>query len=712
MPTAETLRIVREVRQTLAGRALTANQARLYSQRLRREMDRDGLRGFGAEDISTYLDEATLLLHCAFIEASVEPDGEWMEAVKRAAEILEWLSQRDLKPAGVPVHLLAAAAYQLAGYPAMAFAQLRLMPDNEPLSVLLRDFLRGSFSEVLEPVREFWRDQRNLEAAGLIVPSDVSVLAIRDTVRCIGTVCNYFRTGSGELVERALGKLDNLAATFLYSRDSYSYLLARLTARACRRYVQTCLWPHIVDLREVSTALAGDALIQFARAAFYHDRVLVWPAQAKGIERLRQNTSFVLATPTGSGKTMVATLAVIQGLFAEGEARPPELEGQEFSNLILYLVPSRALASEVEGRIAQDLSGVAAQPVVVTGLYGGVDWGPTDAWIQRDEPTILICTYEKADALLRYLGVLFLDRVRLVVIDEIHMVEQDTTRLNDLSDATSRAYRLEQLGTRLFDARAIYNFRMIALSAVAAHATPALARWVSGDGQALPTTSDYRSTRQMLGRLEVGPAGRFSIPYDLMDGRSLRFGDQPGADSPFVPAPFPAVPGGLDRQAGPEVAMQVPTLWAALHLAAERPDGSRPSVLISVTQHPDSFASRCVDQLDAWPAERLPAYRAIDETDETWTRCLASAADYFTEESVEYRLLQHGVALHHGKMPGLLTRRLKAVIDRGYVRVVIATSTLSEGVNIPVNYLLIPNLYRVTSPMSRQEFTNLIGRVG
>ena len=85
----------------------------------------------------------------------------------------------------------------------------------------------------------------------------------------------------------------------------------------------------------------------------------------------------------------------------------------------------------------------------------------------------------------------------------------------------------------------------------------------------------------MLGRIDVGARGQFNIRYDLMDGRSLRFEDQQRQDTPFVPTPFPAVPGVIDFTE-PEKAMRAPTLWAALHLAAERPDGTRPSVLISV----------------------------------------------------------------------------------------------------------------------------------
>jgi len=60
------------------------------------------------------------------------------------------------------------------------------------------------------------------------------------------------------------------------------------------------------------------------------------------------------------------------------------------------------------------------------------------------------------------------------------------------------------------------------------------------------------------------------------------FEDERRAQTPFVRSPFPDMPGSIDL-AQPEKAMQGPTLWAALHLAAQRPDGAQPSVLISVT---------------------------------------------------------------------------------------------------------------------------------
>jgi hypothetical protein len=138
----------------------------------------------------------------------------------------------------------------------------------------------------------------------------------------------------------------NLASSLLHSHDSFSYLLARLVAASCRRFVETCLWPHVARLGSLSGEEANAALIQFARSAFANRRGIVWPAQVAGIGRLGTNESFVLCTPTGSGKTTVATLGIVQSLFMARAGESPDTP-IEMGTLALYLVPSRALAAEV-----------------------------------------------------------------------------------------------------------------------------------------------------------------------------------------------------------------------------------------------------------------------------------------------------------------------------------------------------------------------------
>ena len=163
MANAATIEIAREVRHNLASSALTERQAKLYSQRLRRDMGREGLASFAPGDVDLYLDEAILLLECGLLERRADPEGGWRDGIKRAAEILEWLSQSSLKPPGAPLHLLAAAGYQLADYPAMALGHLRYVPDDQPFSALLREFLRANFPATFEAVRAFWRDRQALE---------------------------------------------------------------------------------------------------------------------------------------------------------------------------------------------------------------------------------------------------------------------------------------------------------------------------------------------------------------------------------------------------------------------------------------------------------------------------------------------------------------------------------------------------------------------
>lgn len=127
MPSEAVLTIAGRIGEDLAGSALSPLQAKLYSQRVRRDMGADGLPSFNPAELVARLDEACLLLEAGWLERSADEGRAWTHAVKRAAEVLEWISHAALKPPQAPIHLLSAAAYQVAGYPAMALGHLRIM---------------------------------------------------------------------------------------------------------------------------------------------------------------------------------------------------------------------------------------------------------------------------------------------------------------------------------------------------------------------------------------------------------------------------------------------------------------------------------------------------------------------------------------------------------------------------------------------------------
>lgn len=471
-----------------------------------------------------------------------------------------------------------------------------------------------------------------------------------------------------------------------------------------------------VYLSEITERVSEEGrrvLERYLRQKYIECKSLVWQSQMRGIESLASTDSFTLCTPTGSGKTTIAEIAILQSLFP--------LEQSETAPLAIYLVPSRALAAEVEAKLSRLLKKVNNnQQVIVTGLYGGTDWGPTDAWLTARDPTVLICTYEKAEALMRFLGVFFLHRLSLVIVDEAHTVQFSGSRVS-LQNSENRSLRLELLGARLFAFLEQRHSRIIALSAVASEMESALAYWISGQPNTEPVKVSYRSTRQLIGRLECRNR-RFEIQYDLLDSAALRF-NREQADTPYIQNPFPEFPPVPQRfQENSEGIRLRPYLfWAAMNLAATDSCNQQRAVLISLMQGIGGYAQDFLDLLDgSWANVEKPQFFVIptDKKLEIWQKCLQACEDYFGLESREYKLLYKGIIVHHGRMPGVMARLLIDLIDQRIIHLVVATSTLSEGVNLPFETVLIPNLQRWDVDREQyvninlRDFSNLVGRAG
>lgn len=684
----------------LAGSRLRQLDARLYSQHSRLRSQQAGLPSWRQQEALDRLDDAVLLIDTGLM-LRTEGRPEWRDCIRRAGDLLEWLAHPGMQLETIPVRLLSAAAYDLARFPARAYSLLR-DATAAPESAILRSFLRGDYPTTIDSIRLFWETRpANTQDQG--IPG----IVVEETIRAIGIVCAELRWGGEPRRTVALEKLSAVAQIYTADRDSYSWLLARLTSEVCRESIRQSWRTLLSELAPTASPLAVEAFDRYARSSFLLRRALAWPSQEEGVRRMASPGSFALCTPTGSGKTAVAEIAILQAALG-GDPSDPACP------LCLYLVPSRALAAEVEGKLTKVLRTLTTRNVVVTGLYGGTDWGPTDAWLTVDDPTVLICTYEKAEALIRFVGPLFLGRLSLVVLDEAHAVQFDGN-FNGLRQSESRPLRLESLAMRLMQLVSNRSCRVIALSAVAAGIEEPLHRWVGGDANDAPVRVPYRSTRQLIGRLETVGRGPFSMSFDLLDGHSLYWSADPEA-SPYVPSPIPPCPQAVGTWSGPEKELRPALLWAALHFAAPDDVQERHAVLIAVMQKIGGYAKDFLTLLEGgWPGVQLPS--AFDQpTDphklDLWNRCLLVCADYFGTGSYEYRLLQYGIAVHHSSMPKLLTRLLIETMQEGLIWIVVATSTLSEGVNIPVETILVPSLLRGSGLMKSAEFRNLAGRAG
>lgn len=723
---SEIVASAKELRESFAGANLPRPFAKLYSQYTQLSFGLSGLQSWQADETSDRLNDAVGLLNAAFIERDAGGDN-WRDSARRAGALLEWLSHPQLNRDRLPLTLLAAAAYQLAGYPALSSGLLDKSTVQTADSQILYFLLKADFPKLLEQIVDFWRNNLVLLRQARIEMSwqnheeislKLQLQIVKETASALGILCTAMRWGDTTRIQPALKKLSAIEHMLLNGHDSYSWLLARLCSEVAKVYVQNSLRGYIGDLSQGMSGIGRTALERYLRQCFQQNKTIAWSSQILGIERLTKNESFVLCTPTGSGKTTIAELAILQNLFFDAASPSEPTMYSTPAPIVLYLVPSRALAAEVEANLSRVLRNLNEPPINVTGLYGGTDWGPTDAWLTADIQTVLICTYEKAEALIRFLSPLFLKRVSLVVIDEAHSI-QFNGKIGDLRKAESRSLRLESLGARLFAYLDQSNGKVIALSAVASRMQNTLAQWVTGNGNAIPVETRYRSTRQLIGRLECNVDRNYVIRYDLLDGADLQFDRSSQINTPYIIGPFDACPptgSWGSKSAGPEKRLRPYLLWAAMQLGAQYYHAQHGAVLISVMQFINTTAGDFLTLLNqTWRNEKMPVYFSHPQNErkkDIWKRCLNSCEDYFGRDSNEYRLLEIGIVVHHGKMPGLMARLLIQVIQERIVHVVLATSTLSEGVNLPIETVIIPSILRSGERISPREFSNLIGRAG
>src|SRR5471030_1256748 len=110
-----------------AENELTPAQARLFVRSLQTSWQVPTI-GWAVPESHDMFKDAKRLLHAAAIFRDIDGEGtfESLGCYRRAGELLEWLARSsDPVTRDVPVRLLAAGAYQLAGLPAMATSLLR-----------------------------------------------------------------------------------------------------------------------------------------------------------------------------------------------------------------------------------------------------------------------------------------------------------------------------------------------------------------------------------------------------------------------------------------------------------------------------------------------------------------------------------------------------------------------------------------------------------
>nr|BEK71550.1 hypothetical protein KPHV_87770 [Kitasatospora purpeofusca] len=536
-------------------------------------------------------------------------------------------------------------------------------------------------------VRRLGRQLADAAAQGLADESDFAVLAAYGLAgRAAGNLAALWRTGDRTAGRAAVTDLNQAAQILFRAGVVDTWTLINSLAHAVEDIVATSPW---LLLRRASTW--NRAWERYLRALIVsgHPLTQVWPSQRTALEAGLLDAAarpLAVTMPTSAGKTHIAEWAILHALAAttDHDESPFGLLLRHLDPpLAVYVVPTRALAAQVERHLAASLELVGLR---VSSLFGGNEHARYENGV-LESTDVLVVTTEKLDLLLRNTPDLA-DRLRLVLVDEGHEI-----------DRSERGLRLEMVLTRI--RRTAARARIVLLSAVLPNGED-IARWLDPAAAG----ANHADIDWSPSQLRVGVFYWEGKERDGQGGR-IQYGTG-RRDDFFVPR---VLTRNLVRtRAFPRKAGDVAAALA-LHFEPLGP------VLISAST-PANATGAALALRDALDRAAIPAlaeqHTATDRSPAQRREALRRAvAEHLGEQHDLTGLVARGIAFHHGSVPQAVRTLLERGYREGVLRVLCATSTLSQGMNLPVKTVLVHSTARGRGRwMDTREFWNTAGRAG
>lgn len=480
------------------------------------------------------------------------------------------------------------------------------------------------------------------------------------------TRLSSFLDGAGT-AEGALNAMMRIRDESYRSGDSRELLYADIATAILRKKIASSSRAILPD----ASGLPPESwLPALQRPAFPRE---LWPSQqsicAAGVLR---GESALIQMPTSAGKTR-ATELILRSSFLSDRA-----------TMAVIVCPFRSLCHDIRGDMAR-----AFADENVT-LNEATDSFQSDLSIEvlLSQKTILIVTPEKLLYLLRRTPELA-EHIGLVIYDEGHQFD---------SGARGVTYELLLTSLKLSLAE---ETQIVLISAVIANARN-IAGWLIGDEDAIvdgaglmPTARRvaFASWATQLGRLEyVSPLDpedqEFFVPR-VISRVALRLLGRERAPR-FFPTPEDGTSIGL---------------YLGLKLA------SKGSVAIFCGRK-DTAVNICEIAVDLFQRTDEFSKPADEASLEEVERLVALFANHLGDDAPSTRAAALGIFPHHASVPNGLRLSVEFSMKTGDIGFVVCTSTLAQGVNLPIRYLIVTGVYQGGDRILVRDFHNLIGRAG
>jgi len=399
----------------------------------------------------------------------------------------------------------------------------------------------------------------------------------------------------------------------------------------------------------------------------------LWPGQKLlGEQNVYKGASAVIQLPTSAGKTKAIELIIRSALLSKR------------TDLAVVVAPFKALCHEIHNSLTNHFKD---DDVFVDELTDVIqkDFSLDEIYSQKQ---IIVVTPEKLNYILRYAPEI-IERIKLIIFDEAHLFDDGTRGV---------AYELLLSMLKL---RLPGETQYVLISAVINNAKD-IEEWLS-DGlgaviqgeKLIPTyrTIAFTSWQRPLGMLrfvnsEAPEREDFFVPR-VISQYELRL-----KKSEKKPKLFPEKENGSD---------------IALFLSLKLVKNGSVAIFIGRKSSASSLCKNLVDKYDRGLAIPPPS---VFSSKEELDKLIYIHSVNFGAEATITKTAALGVFLHHGNIPQGIRLAVEYALQREKIKLVICTSTLAQGVNLPLRYLIIANARQGRDIIKTRDFHNLLGRAG
>lgn len=563
--------------------------------------------------------------------------------------------------------LLASLAFYAGFQYSRSFILIKKFEEETPIASLLSLFLKRNFSELTDVVEEMVISQRyddnQLSQADDIEEACGKAFEI-NIAKSLYCVIQYFYTGDETLIDTVKEKLNALLDIAKLESLVDLWWVVRLILIIVDGFAQSSLWNMLgvyMDLKR-ENSLAR----QYVLALIYKQMPVteLFLSQRAVLPQLfsAEQSGIIVSIPTSSGKTRIAEMAILNALISNPEGK------------ILYIAPFRSLAYEIENSFG-DL--FATAKIRVSHLYGGSLFTSLDVE-ELSEASIVIATPEKVKAIFRCQQDFFKE-LSLVVMDEGHLLGREQRQVcNEIFYEELRCF-LKGL-----------DCKYLLLSAVLPN-TDDLAKWLTGTDNNTYHTN-WRPSKQICGILNWNG---FSVSLDWYKDNIVSSFNH----NFVVRRELPRKPRERTKHYYPK---------------------NRVEAIVETARKLESFGSTLI---------YVPIKKSCLTYAKAYAKSLETEQPYVFKDNLEHRIFElvcketyriptiydyatKGIFYHNADLFTDVRITLEKLMQSEHPRVIIATSTLSQGVNLGVSTVILSSVYNDRKLISNRDFWNLAGRAG